>query len=148
MGTYIFYKIMRKIKIRDEEEEQMYIGMTRNLSVRKSKHKHNCKNENIKHYNYPVYKYIRANGGWDAFIVIPIETCDFDLKTDASIRERYWFETLNHNLNTQTPSQSNAESCASWRCRHREEYNCYQRSNRILKKNKTVFGDTIDLEEN
>ena len=49
-----------------------YVGSTSNMNSRKSKHKFSCKTENNHAYNLDIYKYIRANGGWDAFEMVPI----------------------------------------------------------------------------
>lgn len=57
-------------KIYDREVPNIcYIGSTRHFNKRKSHHKKNCKNTCSKHYNHPLYKYIRAIGGWDYFSI-------------------------------------------------------------------------------
>ena len=43
----------------------LYIGSTTNFVKRKANHKSDCNNEKKKSFHFPIYKYIRANGGWD-----------------------------------------------------------------------------------
>ena len=47
----------------DYNDENIYIGSTCNLIRRRCYHKYCCNNENNKKYNYPLYQYIRENGG-------------------------------------------------------------------------------------
>lgn len=49
-----------------------YVGKTIDFDVRKRHHKYNCNNPNSPEYNCEKYKYIRANGGWDAWYMIEI----------------------------------------------------------------------------
>ena len=76
---YTFYKIYKN-------GCENYIGSTVNYSKRKGYHKSCCNNEKSKKYNFPVYKYIRANGGYDSF---DYEILDkrFCCKVDAEIYE-------------------------------------------------------------
>jgi hypothetical protein len=83
---YIIYIIRHKNK----EIEWVYVGSTKNLRCRKNQHKCDCNNENRRHYNFPSYQFIRENGGWDEFEMIPIEECECENNTQAHIREEYW----------------------------------------------------------
>jgi len=47
-----------------------------------------------------VYATIRENGGWDSFKMVPIEEFECDTKLQAHIREQYWIDTLQSNMNT------------------------------------------------
>ena len=69
-----------------------YVGSTKNFRTRKCHHKSRCYNENSKHYNLPVYNFIRENGGWDSFEMNPIEEIEVESKTQARIREQFWKE--------------------------------------------------------
>ena len=57
----------------DNELENIYIGSTCNFKVRKHSHKSACNNPNNNAYNNKKYQYIRENGGWDDWIMRPIE---------------------------------------------------------------------------
>jgi hypothetical protein len=55
----------------------VYVGHTTNLKVRKSTHKDRCNKPNNPKYNLYVYQYIRANGGWDNWDIVVLETANF-----------------------------------------------------------------------
>ena len=101
MPEFTFYKIVSK----DENIKDCYVGKTKNFKKRVLDHKSNCNNENYKNYNIKLYQYIRENGGINNFNFIEIETNEYDDKNSA-IRERYWIEELNANLNSVIPSRT------------------------------------------
>jgi len=88
---YTFYKIFK-------DGCESYIGSTTNYYDRKVKHKSACNNLKSKKYNYPVYKYIRDNGGFDTFDVKVIAT-KFCNKRDAEIYEGELMKIHNSTLN-------------------------------------------------
>ncbi len=94
--TYIMYKI----KCGDDNIEGCYIGSTKDFKGRKHSHKSHCNNENDKKYNLRVYKFIRENGGWNEFEMKPIEEFLCDTKLQATIREQYWINFYNSDLNS------------------------------------------------
>jgi group I intron endonuclease len=65
--------VIYKIYCKDENIKDCYIGSTNNLHKRKIRHKSNSNNINSKEYNYKVYKFIRANGGFENFDYIILE---------------------------------------------------------------------------
>jgi hypothetical protein len=86
---YIIYEIAPL----DKSILYSYIGSTKNFRRRKCDHKTNCYNENnTKKFNYPLYSFIRENGGFDAFEMNPIEEIVVESKTQARIREQFWKE--------------------------------------------------------
>ena len=112
MPIYIFYKIFCK----DENIKDLYVGKTTDLRNRWYSHKDSCNNENNNRYNLKLYQFIRENGEWNNWNIIEIDKGEYDDK-DSAIRERYWIEELNANLNTQIPSRTRKE----WREEHRNE---------------------------
>jgi hypothetical protein len=73
----------------DSNKVVHYVGSTSNINSRKSKHKYECYHENRVHYNYNIYKYIRENGGWDSFEIVPIRRIqNISNTTDLRIAER------------------------------------------------------------
>jgi hypothetical protein len=49
-----------------KSKDSIYVGSTVNFTSRKNQHKSNIYNENVKDYNYKLYKIIRENDGeWD-----------------------------------------------------------------------------------
>ena len=61
----IFYKIICK----DHNVKDLYVGYTTNFTQKKYIHKQNCINESSSNYTNKLYNVIRANGGWDNWIM-------------------------------------------------------------------------------
>jgi len=100
----IIYKLCH---CNDLENENIYIGSTTNFRSRKCEHKYNCNNEtNDKYYAF-VYQFIRNNGGWDQWRMIPIEKYPCNDRKELEVRERYHIELLNSNLNKNFPTGYN-----------------------------------------
>jgi hypothetical protein len=90
MKNFIIYEIF------NESLNFRYIGSTGNFSSRKSTHKTNCK----KQLKVKLYETINEHGGWDNFTMRPIEEFACQNKIEARMRERFWCEMYNPNLNT------------------------------------------------
>ena len=101
----VFYKIVcLNLEIHD-----CYVGSTTNFNQRKSQHKGSCKYPTCSNYNHPVYKFIRANGDWENWEMIPIEQASLANRLDVLKKEREYIEALHATLNCQVPSQSKKE---------------------------------------
>ena len=101
-----FYKIVCK----NADTKDCYVGHTTDFKRRKSEHKKHCNLETYKsHYNLPVYRFIRENGGWDIWDMILIKTEECDNSLHARQRERYYLENENSTLNRVVPSRPYAE---------------------------------------
>ena len=89
---YTIYKISSK------DNKYTYIGSTKDLDERISKHRQNSNNQNSRKYNYKIYKTIRDNGGWSEFIIEKIEDilCNQEI---AFKRETELMKEFNSNLN-------------------------------------------------
>ena len=96
-----------KIVCKDSSITDCYVGSTTNNSKRKSTHKSACNNDGNKKYNYPVYRFIRDNGGWENWEFVLLEDYPCNKKKQLNIRERYWFEKLNATLNDRYPERRN-----------------------------------------
>ena len=105
MPIYIFYKIVCK----DENIKDCYVGRTKDLKRRWTEHKNNCNNENRSEYNFKLYQFIRENGNINNWNIIEIEKGEYDDK-DSAIKERFFIEELNANLNTRIPLLTRKES--------------------------------------
>ena len=89
MGRATNYSNCYIYHIVDSDKVVHYVGSTSNFNSRKSKHKWNCTHEHCKEYNLDIYKYIRENGGFDNFEIIPIRKIDnVSNKTELRIAER------------------------------------------------------------
>lgn len=107
--------IIYKIICKDLLVTDIYIGHTTEFVKRKYSHKNRCNNINDKKYNYKIYKIIRDNGNWDNWEMIEIEKYPCNDGNEARARERYWYETLNANINNNVPNRSIKE--------YRKKYN-------------------------
>lgn len=103
--------IIYKICCKDINITDIYVGHTTDLTRRRRQHKHSCNNENNKNYNMNVYQFIRNNGSWDNWSVIPIEEYPCENVNQAHIRERYWIEELKASLNRCIPLRTHKEWC-------------------------------------
>ncbi len=84
-----------------------YVGSTTNFTKRKSGHKTACNNENDNAYHYPIYEFIRNNGGWDEFNMILIEYYKCNNKNELEAREQHFINEFNtHLLNKRYASRT------------------------------------------
>ena len=98
--------IIYKIVCNDLNVKDVYVGNTTDFTKRKAQHKSNCINPDAKYYNLKVYQIIRNNGAWGNWSMIEIEKYQCHDNNEARARERYWYELLNANMNTNCPEQN------------------------------------------
>jgi hypothetical protein len=101
--------VIYKIVCNDLDVKDVYVGHTTDFRKRKSEHKTNCNNENGKKYNFKVYSVVRENGGWSNWSIIEIEKYSCNDSNEARSRERYFYECLNANLNSQRPIETKTD---------------------------------------
>jgi len=99
MISYTFYQIV----CNDSNITETYIGSTKDLNDRISKHKNKCNNSNSIGYNIKVYKFIRANGGWNnfKFNILEIRDCINDYESYKI--EQSYINELKSELNSYSP---------------------------------------------
>ncbi len=95
--------IIYKLCCKDPNITDIYIGSTTHFTTRRSRHKHNCNTEYKTEYNFYVYQFIRANGGWDNWDMIMIEKLCCNNKNECLQKERYYIELLKATLNKKIP---------------------------------------------
>ena len=81
-----------EIKSIDTSITETYIGSTWDMKQRLKKHKHECNNKNRKDYKYPLYRYIRENGGVDNFEMIEIDSGECEDITELHCAEQYYID--------------------------------------------------------
>ena len=91
-GLLIMYKIYSK------DGKYMYVNSTKNFEARKQWHKEIYLEEEDPWNKTLLYKTIRENGGWDNFIIEPIEYGYFDDIEKVIKREIFWIEELKSNM--------------------------------------------------
>ena len=99
-NTFIY-----KITCKDKNISNTYVGLTINFKQRKRNHELNC--YNLK--KGKLYDFIRENGGWNNWDTTIVEKCCCQNRKDAGIREKYWYEKLNANLNKNYPCRNGDE---------------------------------------
>ena len=110
-------------QIRNEKNEcESYVGSTKNFKRRRRLHKSVCKNPKDKGHNYPVYQFIRANGGWDEFEMIKLFDVTVKNKKQLHKIERQAIEDYGGTLNTTVPGRTGKEYMAEYREKNREKY--------------------------
>ena len=102
----VIYKIKHN---EDYDDTNIYVGSTTNFKHRKNEHKSYCNNEKSKHYNVFVYQFIRDNGNWDNWVMIPIEKYSCNDKKELLIRERHHIDLLRPKLNQVIPTRNHKE---------------------------------------
>lgn len=127
--------IMYKIVCKDTEITDCYAGKTTDFTRRKSEHKRACNALTHVAYEYNVYQYIRANGGWDNWDMIQIEKYEAVDMLDSKARERYWIENLQAKLNKCIPLRTQQE----WYQENKEKINTYRQN--YLQENKEKIQD-------
>ena len=91
-----FYKFICS----DENITSCYVGHTINFTKRKSQHKSNCNNEKSKSYNFKIYEIIRANGGWNNWTMIEINSQLCESERHAERVEQDYISELKSDMNT------------------------------------------------
>lgn len=140
--------VIYKIKCNDESVFDFYVGSTTHFRGRKCMHKNHSETRNQK-----IYETIRANGGWSNWTMVEIEKYPCNSSTEARIREEYWRETLQANLNMIRAYRSeeiNKIYQKQYREEHKDEMKKYHKqyhqehSEKILQTVKQYYQDNID----
>tara|TARA_R110000787_G_C13200249_1_gene423965 strand:- start:13 stop:519 length:507 start_codon:yes stop_codon:yes gene_type:complete len=82
-----------EITSNDKSITGLYIGSCWDMEKRLEKHAINCYNENDKrHYNNPVYKYIRENGDFHTFNMTVIDSGECEDRTELRCAEQFYID--------------------------------------------------------
>jgi hypothetical protein len=139
--------VVYKLQCLDETIKEIYVGSTINIKDRIGKHKSSCNNPNTKQYNYKVYRFIRANGGWDNWTYDILEECDVESKEDLELwYEDTWIINLNPQLNCRRARRSKKEYYEDNKERITEQRKEYYEDNKekIAKKGKEYYQENKD----
>jgi hypothetical protein len=116
-----FYKFVCK----DPTILYSYVGHTTSFSKRKSGHKTDCNNPKRKGYNIPLYVFIRANGGFENWNMIEIQSQICKDKREAERIETELMEQQQFKLNAQRAfitEEQNKEQRATYAVEYREQH--------------------------
>jgi len=94
------FSCVYRLQCKDKEIKEIYIGSTKNYSIRKRLHKSSCNNKKNKDYNYPIYKFIRENGNWNNWeMIVEVKTPNHN-KEERLELEQIYIELLKPQLNS------------------------------------------------
>jgi len=127
--------VIYKIVCLDSTITDVYVGSTTDFNKRKRQHKYCCYNENNKDYNLKIYETIRANGGWDNYNIIEIESYPCENDEQQRERERYWYDILKPSMNSQLPLSTKEERKESDK-EYNKEYKKTEKYKEYLEKNR------------
>ena len=134
--------IIYKIVCNDLNIKDVYVGHTTSFIKRKQKHKNCCTTPQNSKYHLKVYQIIRDYGGWENWSMIEIEKFPCNDKQEATKQERYWYEQLNAQLNTQKPNRNKKEYRNDNKDIIRENKKEYRGKNKeIIKEKKKEYYD-------
>ena len=102
-------KCVYKLKCRDTNITEFYIGSSMNFKQRKRGHNYHCNNVNCRVYCSPVYMFINVNGGFDNWMFEIIKEYNLISKKELIIEEQKWIELLQPHLNGQNAKGINKE---------------------------------------
>jgi hypothetical protein len=118
---------MKYIIYRIQINDYIYIGSTKNFTIRKSQHKRDCNNGK----DLLVYRTIRENGGWDCCSMVPIREIDVETILQAHIVEEEERVKYNAQMNVRRAFQTNEQKKDYYRTDKRKEYaRQYQQSDK------------------
>ena len=98
--------VIYKISCLDETIKETYVGSTLKFKQRIKRHEINCHYENGDVYNYPLYKFIRENGGWEAWEMKIIDSLTTTNKNEMLKFERRYIAEQKFSLNKQLPTRT------------------------------------------
>ena len=92
-------KCVYKLKCKDKEITEFYIGSSIDFNTRKSRHKSNSNNLNRRDYCLPLYMFINVNGGFDNWEFEVIKEYNLISKKELNMNEQYYLDLLKPILN-------------------------------------------------
>ena len=93
-------KCVYKLKCRDKEIIEFYIGSSIDFNQRKQRHKDNSNNLYCRQYCTPLYMFINVNGDFDNWEFEVIKEFKFITRKELTINEQYYKELLKPHLNS------------------------------------------------
>ena len=119
--------VVYKIYCKDQSVTECYVGSTTDLCHRSVAHKTQCNNDKSKGHNSPVYKFIRANGGWQNWTMEVLQSYpECATKAELLKYERLHMESLKASLNRDVPGRTKREYDQA----HREQKRNYYQAHR------------------
>lgn len=128
MTDYSDACIYRIIQI--DNDDLIYIGSTNCFNRRVQSHKCKWIDEKCSKYSYPLYKYIRGNGGIDNFKFEIIFKVNCYNKYELELIERSYIEDLKPKMNKYIPTRCKKEYYKEWSKDNKERRTEYMKEYR------------------
>jgi len=134
--------IVYSITCQDKDVQSIYVGSTKDFVDRQRKHIYKSKDETN---NLKLYNTIRDNGGWVNWEIKILEICTRVTKSDARIREQFFYDKLEADLNMIKPHTTKEERRLSqheykkqYKVEHKEELSKMSKQYRVKNQEKIV----------
>lgn len=101
--------VIYKIYCKDSSVTYEYYGHTINPNRRRHEHSSTCTNKNHRNHNMKLYQVMRENGGRGNWTFEIIEEYPCQNINEATLRERYWIELNQAQLNMAIPTRTRRE---------------------------------------
>ena len=92
-----------------ETRQVIYVGSTCSFATRVRGHKSKCNNPTSNSHHIPVYQFIRDNGGWGAYHVVPVSHHNLQNKVELQILEQAEIDKYNDLKNANYAKRTKAE---------------------------------------
>jgi hypothetical protein len=133
----------------DYNDENVYIGSCCNFARRKCSHKTVCNNPDHKDRNIKLYQTIRANGGWDNWVMIRLHNFPCNEKYELNLEERKIIDLYQSKLNCQLPTRTKKEHYEDNKEKLNEKQKKYRNENKDeIKKNAKKYHEEHKDERN
>ena len=131
------------LKCCDTCVKETYIGSTINFHRRMIEHKFACNNETSKKYNFPLYKFIRENGGWGSWEMNIIDSLTTTDKNEMIKCERKYIDEQEFRLNKTIPLRTRKEYHQDHKEKLNENMKLYAQDHRekFIKRKKQYYQD-------
>lgn len=116
----------------------LYVGSSCDFINREKSHNHRCNNESSDKYHLPIYKYIRENGGFENYEIIPISFHNLNNIVELRILEQQEMDKHDGLLNCYYASRTKKqyESDNKDKIKERKKQYSIDNKEKIKKKNK------------
>ena len=105
-----------------ETKNVIYVGSTTNFPQRKRQHKHRYNDTNSVKSNIPLYTFMRDNGGFDCFEIVPKSHLSLNNKIELIIAEQEEIDKHSNLLNCKKSYQNDDER-KLYKKEYMKEYN-------------------------
>jgi hypothetical protein len=143
----MIYGVIYKLFCKNTDIEECYIGSSKDIENRMKLHKSDCNNENSNKYNYKLYEFIRANGGYGEWTYTILEQKEYENEEQLHIKEQEYI-TLFRERNEKLLNTNNAYISEEYFKEYYKEYskNYYENNKEKKKEYQNEYYENKDKE--